>query len=254
MFNDTGYVYIANGEEFRWLASLSIKSLLKFTEPSNIQLFCDQIDSNIQPYESMVTLLPEEYLSDKRIIKKASKIYGMMNAKFDKVIYLDCDTFIVNSLEPCFDILFYSNIAMAKDLHGAVLEFQDLKYFLNTGVVVYNKNSVYELFKEWLKEFNCTDGSSDQKVLMDLIHKYSIQSQVYILPDTFNFRAGIKSVLSGKLHVLHKYQDINGLSNNYLSEFINKSTGYRIFDPETLSLEIFDNGVFIKESYVERDN
>jgi hypothetical protein len=242
-----GYVYVANGEEFRWLASESIKSLLKFTEPCNIQLFTDKIDINIEPYKSMVTLLPNIYLSDLKIIKKASKIYGMINSKFDQSIYLDCDTYIANDLKNCFSLLDICSMSLAKDHHGAALEPEDLKYYLNTGVVVYDRNLMLSVFEEWLRIFMLSDGTSDQKVLMDLIHLNSLQKYIYVMPDSFNYRAALPTVITGKLHVLHLYEDINRPSNKIIADFINSTTSYRIFDLKNLTLEVYENGIQIKE-------
>jgi hypothetical protein len=251
MVDDSGFIYCANGRDFRWLASLSVRSLLCHHDRQNVQIFADEIDGSLAEFEDIVTRLPAEFASDQKIIRKASKIYAMNSSRFKKTCYLDCDTYIHNSLEAPFALLESFDLAMARDLHGHYLEGEDLKIGYNTGVVFYNSSRVKDLFHDWLTGFYKSDGSSDQYVLMSLLHQdINNYKRIYTLGDGFNLRAGLPCCLSGRLYVLHQYPKTGAVDSfqhlRAIAEFVDSVNGYRTYDPRRQSLVHFD-GVTTQE-------
>ena len=87
----------------------------------------------------------------------ASKIIGMKNTPFNKTIFMDTDTYMVECKDGLFDVLEKYDIGMCihEGEHTALFESQPVfsPFFneFNTGMVVYVKNDgVLKLLDDWL--------------------------------------------------------------------------------------------------------
>lgn len=195
---DKGYLYSATGLTFYNEALISAISLKKNNPNALIAICTDQ--NNIDNIFDLKFHIDSEY-------NYSDKIRSIMLSPFKHTIYLDTDTYINDSIDSIFGLLEYYDLCMTPEtgrprynsLPSSLVDIQEF----NTGVIVYKKNMINELFINWLNLYTerINIDFHDQLSLAIAIAKS--QCRVGLLPPEYNFRGIQPQVISRMVKVVH---------------------------------------------------
>jgi len=202
----TGVLYLALGLPHLSMALLSIKTLRKFNKDisvcvlTNVEmpLFVKKNDFNIDVWRYL-----EIDTKDSRVIKTSLYDY----TPFDKTIFIDTDTVILEDISSALIYLDYFDICIKQKnvpypdsvkgryrLMSGRYMVKDLPHW-NSGVIMFKKNDrVEHFFKEWSERFNKLNYTFDQIALVESI--LFSDCKILSLEDRWNFQD--VSVLSKK--------------------------------------------------------
>lgn len=181
-----GVIYVATGAAFLDLAVQSARSLRAVEPDLAIDLFTDQGG------------VPGGLFDAVHGIKGAhsrSKLECMAQSRFERTLFLDCDTLVVGPLGDIWDVLERFDCALAHDVRRASDLIQEgdrhaTPYAfpqLNSGVVLYRRSAEMLAFlAEWAARYHGGGFARDQIVLKDLLWESDIR--FYVLPPEFNLR------------------------------------------------------------------
>ena len=188
----TGIVYITTGKKYIEAAVRSAKSVRRFNDIP-IQLFADlencHFDRTEEKLFSFIENIPDPH--------PRSKVDYLSKTRFDKTLFLDTDTFVLQNIDEIFDVLERFDLAA---VHGAV---RYRKYAnttwktkvpisfpqYNCGVIVFNKNEkVLRFLDDWKNSFHeAPYPTMDQITFREELWKSDIR--VATLPPEYNIRA-----------------------------------------------------------------
>ncbi|QIZ82598.1 hypothetical protein HFZ77_14670 [Thalassovita gelatinovora] len=122
------------------------------------------------------------------------KLECLSKARFDRVLFLDCDTLVIAPLGDLFDLADRFALSLAHDVRRRMELIQDGTHptpyafpQLNSGVMLYrNDAEMAAFFAEWKRRYEGSDGDRDQPVLKDLL--WDSDLRFYVLPPEFNLR------------------------------------------------------------------
>ncbi|NNF23885.1 MAG: hypothetical protein HKN63_03635 [Rhodobacteraceae bacterium] len=183
----TGVIYVATGPEYLDLARRSLVTLKKTNPSLAADLFTDAPEAAKGAGFDRVHRIDTPHAR--------SKIDCMGLSRFERTLYLDCDTLVLAPFGELFRLLERFEIAVAHDVrrlsgliqqghaHATPYAFPQM----NSGVVLYRKSEVMERFlAEWAKRFRASGVARDQIILKDLLWESDIR--FYVLPPEFNLR------------------------------------------------------------------
>jgi hypothetical protein len=178
---------VASGADYRDLAFASARSL-RATEPGlAIDLYTDNPEAVPFGLFDMVHRIARP--------EPRSKLVCMAETRFERTLFLDADTLVMNPLGDLFDLLDRFDCAMAHDVRRASdlvqegLSVRTPYAFpqLNSGVLLYRLSPAMLAFlAEWLARFRAAGLPRDQIVLKDLLWESDLR--FYVLPPEFNLR------------------------------------------------------------------
>ena len=181
-----GVIYVAKGAGYLELAIASAQSL-KATNPDlAIDVFTDHPVPPGGPFDQ-VHAIPD--------VPARAKIACMPLSRFERTLFLDCDTLILQPLGDLFAVLDRFELAVAHDVRRAsalVREGHEVATpyafpQLNTGVLLYRRSDATQaFFSEWAQRFRAAGNLRDQVTFKDLI--WSSDIRFYVLPPEFNLR------------------------------------------------------------------
>jgi len=181
-----GVIYVARGAGYVELAVASAKSLQAQGDAPEIDLFTDCQVPPGEPF-SRVHRIPESGTRD--------KIACMALSRFDRTLFLDCDTLVVRPLGDVFDLLERFELAVAHDMRrlspliraGHEVETPYAFPQLNTGVLLFRQSPAMAAFlSEWGRRYAAAEQSRDQLTFRDLLWQSDIR--FHVLPPEFNLR------------------------------------------------------------------
>lgn len=227
---DEGVLYVATGEKYIQEAITSAESVKEKMEETNITLITDKkIDIAI-----FDRIKVKKFDSGGWKNNLVYKIRGMMSTPYRKTVFLDTDTFVVNSFQEIFDAIGDFSILMALapadissyDPSKSKLNIQNY----NTGVIGYEKNSeVKKMMKEWAKEYseNKKNYENDQAALTKIISS-SRSVSIGNLSSQYNARTNLyQSFPPGEVKILHgRHKKYRQISNR-----INSAKSNRVWSP-----------------------
>ncbi|WP_298492794.1 putative nucleotide-diphospho-sugar transferase [uncultured Maritimibacter sp.] len=180
----TGVIYVATGPDYRDLAQASARSLRHHEPQLAIDLFTDAPDTIASGLFDAVHPIEEPH--------DRSKLDCMAFTRFERTLFLDCDTLVVNRLGDLFDLLDRFDLAAAHDVrrtsdlirqgqrHATPYAFPQL----NSGVLLYRMTQATRAFlSEWRARYT---AGRDQPIFKDLLWETDIR--FYVLPPEFNLR------------------------------------------------------------------
>ena len=164
------------------------------------------------------------------------KIYHLNKTPYDKTLYLDGDTLVIEDISPLFDLLdrvgVAASFATGRDILGTD-EITDALPELNTGVVAYKSNSqdVQEFLRLWKKlemEQIEEGGLEDLTSFGNLYGQTTFRKALFesdvsfsILPPEYNFGTFGRGFAKYEVKILHA-------GNRYwLEPLINEELGDR---------------------------
>jgi len=179
-----GVIYVAEGSDYLDLAVQSARSLKALNPDVPIDLFTDQAMSpglfdRVRPIPAGPT----------------AKLASLPATRFERTLYLDCDTLCLAPLDDLFEILTRFELAIAHDVRrtsdlvreGAT-ECPPYAFpQMNAGVMLYRRSTLMRGFlRDWQKAYVAAGKLRDQPTLRDLL--WSSDLRFYVLPPEFNLR------------------------------------------------------------------
>jgi len=184
---DRGVIYVATGPDYRALAEASARSLQAVEPGLAVDLFTDDVAAMAPGLFDRIHEIADPH--------PRSKLACMAETRFERTLFLDADTLVLNPLGDLFDLLERFDLALAHDVRRAsdliregVAEVTPYAFpQLNSGVVLYRRSvAMLEFLAEWARRFAEAGARRDQPVLKDLLWRSDIR--FYVLPPEFNLR------------------------------------------------------------------
>lgn len=240
---EKGAMYIATDRDFLEEALISIKSLKKqnnlpVTVITDLEVDSELVDNVIEP---------EEVRSE-----ESDKVYNIGLSPYEKTIFLDTDTYIVDNLQPLFEVLEKYDVAMTHNPERksqAVEGVPDSFPELNTGVISFKANQKTEnLFKNWKKQYvgRNYESHKDQPAFRKALFKTDIKHTV--LPSEYNCRHALPGFLNEKAKIFHgRLKDIESQGFRYhidhekAAEKLNSKQGTRLHYVKRNKLKLIGN-------------
>ncbi|MGH1368174.1 MAG: putative nucleotide-diphospho-sugar transferase [Maritimibacter sp.] len=183
----TGVVYVATGGDYLALAQASARSLRAFEPEIAIDVFTDDVNAPEPGLFDQIHLIENPH--------RRSKVECYGKTRFERTLYLDCDTLVLGPLGDLFDILERFDMAFTHDMrrntklvqtgykHQTPYAFPQL----NGGVILYRGTPPVRSFMEdWARRFAASGLDRDQPTLRDLLWETDLR--YYVLPPEFNLR------------------------------------------------------------------
>ena len=179
-----GIIYVAAGAGYYDLAVQSALSAKSYNPDIEIDIFTDQDRS-------------DEVFSRRHPIPSGPtpKLASLPHSRFDRTLYLDCDTLIIADFGDLFDILDRFDVAVTHDVRRSSNlirsghEFDTPYAFpqMNGGVILYSASDAARTFlMEWQEGYRRADVKRDQVSLRDTLWGSALR--FYVLPPEFNLR------------------------------------------------------------------
>jgi hypothetical protein len=184
---EKGVIYVATGPDYRALAEASARSLRAVEPGLAVDLFTDDVAAAAPGLFDRVHEIAQPHAR--------SKLDCMAETRFERTLFLDADTLVLNPLGDLFDILERFELALAHDVRRAsaliregVAEATPYAFpQFNSGVVLYRRSAAMRAFlADWARRFAEAGATRDQPVLKDLLWRSEIR--FYVLPPEFNLR------------------------------------------------------------------
>lgn len=179
-----GVIYVAKGAGYLDLAQRSARSLKALNPGLEIDLFTD--------------FAPEPGLFD-RIAAipdgPTAKLASLGASRFERTLYLDCDTLGLAPLGDLFDVLDRFDLAVAHDVRrtsdlirtgtGETVPYAFPQ--MNCGVLLYRRSEPMARFlTEWQAAYHAAGLDRDQPSFRDVLWRSDLR--FYVLPPEFNLR------------------------------------------------------------------
>ena len=184
--NSMGVVYIATGEKYVRATVKSAESVKKYCNNLNVHLFTDLGEFSHDCIDG-ITIIDQPH--------RRSKVDYLFKTPFERTLYLDSDTRVVDDITDIFKLLDNFDIALAHAHlrnHPATLAQwkSEIPYSfpqLNGGVILFRMNmKVESLLKQWHEAYHTAGFKKDQTTLRELIWRSDLR--LTILPPEYNIR------------------------------------------------------------------
>jgi hypothetical protein len=226
----TGILYVASGDKYLREAEVSARSVKRAMPHLSIALVSD-LQSREPGFDHQ---FPIRQVAHSFI----DKIAALKQSPFQRTLFLDSDTNVLQPLGDIFTILDRFDIAAALEparylyqLSGVPDSFPEL----NTGVILYRKSeAVFATIDRWL-EFYQEENERKRRAGEPTWHDqlsftraiWQSALRLFILPPEWNYRAPFPQYVSGPVKIFHgrlkdRHSDVH---------FVNRDTTPRIFCP-----------------------
>jgi hypothetical protein len=181
-----GVVYIATGEKYVRATINSAESVKKHCSSLKVHLFTDLGEFSHECIDG-VSIIENPH--------RRSKVDCLFKTPFERTLYLDSDTRIVDNIAEIFKLLDNFDVALAHAHarnHPATTEQwkTDIPYSfpqLNGGVILFKMNAKVEsLLKQWREAYHTAGFKKDQVTLRELL--WNSDLRLTILPPEYNIR------------------------------------------------------------------
>ena len=232
---DFGVLYVATGEKYRKEVLRSVSSLKEIMPDIKTALFVDDPSG-----------IPVDFFDYIRVIADPTysvfdKIDPILNTPFEKTLYLDTDTLILEPFYELGDLLDRFELAYchapyryhSSDNPGCNAAFVQG----NAGLILYKSTkSTFELFQSWITLFNdeyeirkesagpMTDQPSFRKAVYDASVIFTILPPEYNLRTPFPYFVG----RHGKVKILHGREPSLSWVKNSLRPGVRSQIGYNL--------------------------
>lgn len=223
-----GFLYVAAGKTYREEVIRSIESLRAHGNHEPIAVFTDgHLDDR-----PGVIISPIQSGGSGRL----DKLTGISQTPFERTVYLDTDTLVVDKVGELFDLTDRFDIAAAHEhgYRGHQEEQVPESFFeLNGGVIVYRWSRAMGLFMaRWLERhqegnrFMPTAGRflMDQPPFRYCLWKSELK--LYVLPAEYNYRSIFPGFARDRVKIFHgRHGDFEAVTRA-----VNSGTGARVFE------------------------
>jgi hypothetical protein len=223
----TGFVYVATGKAYLPEAFRSAESLRRHHPDAPICLITDHPPEDRGPFTEIRE--PEGAVRHTPIDKVLA-----YEAPYDRVIFLDTDTFVLDDLTPVFRMLERFDLALLQDVNrGWNYELPDVPVSFsefNTGVMAFRKSAAMaDFFAAWSREYDemrneygfVTDQPSFRRTL------FHSDLRVAPLPSEFHFLGDMPNCTLWNVRLIHGRGD-----HERIARQVNEELGLRAYVPE----------------------
>ena len=219
---DSGVLYIAFGEQYRQEALTSIASLRRFHPHLPCCIITDSDFGELPTHVEVVLREPEIEQPFR------AKPRYLCESPFDRTLFLDTDTTVVQAVEPLFYLLDRFDIGLHIHPHYGTYGTYGRGGYLstaNSGVVLFRRcAAVSEMFDRWLELFDRAVSTSEacaSNVVQSRIHDdpllmyavYDTRVRLVPLPTAMNFLLQMPTVTASPIHIIHgRHPDPEGLA------------------------------------------
>ena len=182
-----GVIFVATGAGYLDLAQQAAQSLREPDPDLPIDVFTDLLDDPGNAVFDQVHPVPS---SHPRV-----KLECFAKARFDRVLFLDCDVLVLAPLGDLFDLTDRFALSIAHDVRrrsdlikkGHSVQTPYAFPQMNSGAMV-NRNEAERaaFFAEWKRRYDASGEARDQITLKDLLWESDLR--FYVLPPEFNLR------------------------------------------------------------------
>lgn len=229
-----GYVYIAYGRGHLAEAEESASRLKEIDSNNPVRLITNKPYHTLIFDDVKIENLNTNYLS--------GKVDMLGRHSYDKTIYLDTDTWFVDSPANLFNELNNYDILICPDPAEVPIPETELVPY-NTGVIGVSENqntkNLFEIFRKYYYTFSSNfisyhplQKKTDQPYFMMALRDSLVK--VLVLNSVWNMRYRFYTDLCGSVHIIHGPKPNIGW--NSLSCKINYFTGNRVWDPKKMRL------------------
>lgn len=185
-----GVIYVATGPDYLDLAVESARSMRRSNPDLRIDAF---IDPSTARHAGGLSVF-DRVEAVPRVHPRA-KIDCLPLTRFDRTLYLDCDTLAIGPLGDLFDVLDRFELAIAHDMRRASDLVQQSGVVatpyafpqMNSGVMLYRRSAaMWDFLAEWQARYKALGVFRDQVSLKDLLWQSDLR--FYVLPPEFNLR------------------------------------------------------------------
>lgn len=182
-----GVIFVATGAGYVQLAQQAAKSLRQTNPGLPVDVFTDLPDDPGNDVFDQVHGVPSTH--------PRVKLECFSKARFERVVFLDCDVLVLAPLGDLFDLTERFPLSIAHDVrrrsalvqksHSASTPYAFPQ--MNSGVLVYrNDAQMAAFFTEWKRRYDTAGEARDQVTLKDLL--WESELRFYVLPPEFNLR------------------------------------------------------------------
>ncbi len=182
-----GVIFVATGAGYLDLAQQAAQSLRDTNPGLPVDVFTDLKDDPGNDVFDQVHDVPSAH--------PRVKLECFAKARFDRVLFLDCDVLVLAPLDDLFDLTDRFPLSIAHDVRrrsdlvrkGHAVETPYAFPQMNSGVMVYrNDDEMAAFFAEWKRRYDASGEARDQITLKDLLWESDLR--FYVLPPEFNLR------------------------------------------------------------------
>jgi hypothetical protein len=224
---DAGIVYVATGSKYIAEALVSARSARAVMPSIPITIFSDSPLESPHDVENVVISDP--------IFGYGDKVKYLSKTPYDKTLFLDTDTMMVDGVLECFRLLDRFDLLVAHDALRVNIEEPTIdRVFpeLNTGVVFFRRTGeTLDFLSKWLAahEHACRDRRcqvADQLTFRREL--FDSKLRFYVLPPEYHCMTWEAAYLHDRAKILHGRND---LSLGQIARDVNEIAGPRIFKP-----------------------
>ena len=238
MHSDDGILYIATGEKYLQEAKRAATRASKITDlPISIVTY-RPIESDLFD-QVIIDQEPEDTFSDKP--------RNLLKSPYDRTVYMDTDTYVIEPINDLFDILDKYHIAVTLDpfegglysmdqtsiSKGAVPEFQ-------TGVIVYQSTPEAEQFIDSWNYYHSPPEQEDQLSFRSAYEECNTEVGVF----SPRYNALVRTSIGGPVKILHNPQrslaDTDLEVRDEILDEINAGNGIRLLSVSHADGMIYD--------------
>ena len=182
-----GVIYVARGVGYLDLARASAQSLRAVEPDLPVDLFTDSPEAAAAGLFDRVLPIPDSGTRD--------KIACMALSRFERTLFLDCDTLVLAPLGDLFAVLDRVDLAVCHDVRRDTELIREswrkpLPYAVpqfNTGVMLYRRSPrVAGFLADWAAAYVAAGRSRDQVTFRELL--WLSELRFHVLPVEFNLR------------------------------------------------------------------
>lgn len=229
-----GILYVASGEKYYNEAIRAIKRTREIMPSVPIALCTNWEERrNCKEIDYYIDLLNPSYTF-------GDKVNNYYNSPFEKTIFLDTDTYLIDSVDVLFDVLDRFDVvaAHAPIEEDEIIVLPDAFAEMNSGVIAYKKNErskeMFDLYKNnyaecyqyYTSKYN--DVPPDQPSFRYAV--YNSDVHFCFLPHEYNCMLDFPCFLSDRVHIIHGHYPDQIMSLK--AEQINQKIGIRLYSPE----------------------
>lgn len=173
---------------------------------------------------------------------RSAKFAALHSRRFEKSLFLDCDTYITDRLDELFELLDRFDIASLpapQRIHRKAISTGLVELFpsvpvsfteYNTGVIPFRrKEEFFNMVMHWQSLFKLGVREKGYRMDQASFRSATYHSDLRICPliPEYNFRAGAPNVVKDKVKIVHAHGHLKAIA-----EIVNRKSGnHRIWTP-----------------------
>jgi hypothetical protein len=222
-----GFVYVATGTAYLPEAFKSAESLRRHHPNVPVCLITDNPPAESGPFTEIRR--PVGVVRHSPVDKVLA-----YEAPYDRAVFLDTDTFVLDDLTPIFQVLDTFDLALLQDVNrGWNYELPDVPLTFsefNTGVIAFRKSpQVASFFKAWSEEYDRLRAANGMINDQPAFRRTLFHSDLRVapLPSEFHFLGDFPNSTLWKVRLIHARGDYSRIAKE-ANEFL----GLRAYVPE----------------------